>query len=67
VCREKKISASETYLTQPGVTFIEANGMQLIGTQKWIALYFNDLQAWHEWKRTGIPNLTPSVVIITIT
>jgi hypothetical protein len=35
---------------------------ELIATQKWISLYFNDLQAWHEWKRTGIPVLKPSLV-----
>ncbi len=56
------INASAGYLNQPGVAFNEANGMQVIGTQRWIALFFNDLQAWHEWKRTGIPNLTPSFV-----
>ncbi len=49
------------FLTQPGVAYTAADGLELIGTQKWIALYFNDLQGWQEWKRTGIPALTPSI------
>lgn len=56
------IAVTNDYLTQPDVAFDPAKGLELIGTQKWISLYFNDLQAWHEWKRTGIPALTPSFV-----
>ncbi|MBC7921203.1 MAG: SusD/RagB family nutrient-binding outer membrane lipoprotein [Ferruginibacter sp.] len=56
------LNATPEYLSQSGVAFEAARALELIGTQKWIALYFNDLQAWHEWKRTGIPALAPSVV-----
>jgi hypothetical protein len=56
------ISATPEYLARPGVKFEASNALELIGTQKWIALFFNDLQGWHEWKRTGIPNLQPAFV-----
>jgi len=56
------ITVTNDYLNQAGVAFDASKGIELIATQKWIALYFNDLQAWHEWKRTGIPVLKPSLV-----
>lgn len=56
------ISATATYLNQPGVVYNATNALNLIGTQRWIALFYNDWQAWHEWKRTGFPVLTPSKV-----
>ena len=56
------ISATSTYLNQPGVAYNATNALQLIGTQRWIAMFYNDWQAWHEWKRTGFPVLTPSKV-----
>lgn len=31
-------------------------------TQKWIAMFpYNTIEAWTEWRRTGYPNLMPSV------
>lgn len=56
------ITATDEFLAGQEVKFEQANALQLIGTQKWIALFFHDLQAWHEWKRTGIPDLKPSIV-----
>ncbi|SEK27419.1 SusD/RagB family nutrient-binding outer membrane lipoprotein [Parapedobacter koreensis] len=56
------IEATPEYLNQPGVAYTPANALELIGTQRWIGLFFNDYQAWHEWKRTGFPVLTPSIV-----
>jgi hypothetical protein len=32
-----------------------------IGFQKWISLYFQGLEAWFDWRRTGIPALTPGI------
>ncbi len=56
------IQATDEFLETPSVKFEDENALQLIGTQKWVSLIFNDMQAWHEWKRTGIPNLQPSIV-----
>lgn len=55
-------SATPQYLAQPAVALSATNALEQIGTQKWIALYFNDMQGWHEWKRTGFPKLQPSFV-----
>jgi hypothetical protein len=56
------ISATLPYLNQPGVAYNATKALELIGTQRWIAMFYNDWQAWHEWKRTGFPILTPSKV-----
>lgn len=38
-----------------------AEKLRKIGTQKWVALFFNGLEAWYDWRRTGIPALSPAV------
>jgi hypothetical protein len=49
------------YLTQPAVQLIGTDSeiLQKIALQKWIALYFNGLEAWFDWKRTGLPEIIP--------
>jgi hypothetical protein len=49
------------YFTQTGVAYTgtQSEKLTMIGTQKWIALFFNGLEAWYDWRRTGIPALTP--------
>lgn len=49
------------YFTQAEVDYSGATGDKLrkIGTQKWIALFFNGLEAWFDWRRTNIPALIP--------
>ena len=56
------IELTDDFLENPDVKFTDINALELIGMQKWVALYFNDLQGWHEWKRTGIPTLQPAIV-----
>ncbi|WPP49264.1 SusD/RagB family nutrient-binding outer membrane lipoprotein [Catalinimonas niigatensis] len=53
------ITAEEiaTYLQQPAVAFTQANALQQIAEQKWVALYMQGLEAWSEWRRTGYPEL----------
>jgi hypothetical protein len=36
-----------------------ANGLEMINTQFWAATFFNDYEAWSNWRRTGFPVLTP--------
>lgn len=49
------------YLTQSEVAYTgtDAEKLAKIALQKWIALYFNGLEAWYDWKRTGMPTITP--------
>ena len=49
------------YLTQPSVAYTGSDMEKLgkIALQKWIALYFNGLEAWFDWRRTGMPEIIP--------
>jgi Starch-binding associating with outer membrane len=49
------------YLTQPLVAYAgtQADKLGKIALQKWIALYFNGLEAWFDWRRTGMPDIIP--------
>ncbi|MBN8575434.1 MAG: SusD/RagB family nutrient-binding outer membrane lipoprotein [Cytophagales bacterium] len=50
-----------TYFTQAGVVYTGTSAEKLakIATQKWVALFFNGLEAWFDWRRTGLPVLAP--------
>ena len=53
-------SAIDSYLAQPSINFTtQADGRVKIGEQNWIALYGQGIEAWTEWRRTGIPALSP--------
>jgi len=45
------------YFRDPATNFIGTTTEKLhkIGFQKWISLYFQGLEAWFDWRRTGIP------------
>jgi Starch-binding associating with outer membrane len=49
------------YLARPDVDLAGAGSrMNKINLQRWISFYPNGMQGWSEWRRTGIPVLTPS-------
>lgn len=49
------------YYGQPNVDLDQAiNKLQLIGEQKWVALFHSGIEAWTEQRRTGFPELTPA-------
>ena len=55
-------SEIEAYLSQPRVTYAGGqNGLEQIALQKWLVLYDEGVEAFTEWRRTGVPNLAPSV------
>ncbi|MBC9929363.1 SusD/RagB family nutrient-binding outer membrane lipoprotein [Chitinophaga qingshengii] len=43
------------FLTRPGIAF--NNTPEQVLTQKYFALFFNDMQQWFEYRRTGFPVL----------
>ena len=45
-----------TYLAQPEVAYNSANWEELIGVQKWVALFNNGFEAWTEWRRLDHPD-----------
>jgi hypothetical protein len=47
------------YLSHAGVQFSGGDALNLIGTQKWISLFFTGLEAWFDWRRTNIPAIIP--------
>ncbi len=56
-----EVTPGSDYFTQTEVVYAgsQEEKLQKIGTQKWIALFFNGLEAWFDWRRTGIPEITP--------
>lgn len=48
------------------IGIIYSGGLTQIHTEKWIALFGQGLEAWTEWRRTGIPALSPAVDAIGI-
>lgn len=53
------LSVDNTYLNQTDVAYTGTQQEKLvkIGTQKWIAFYYQGMEAWFDWRRTGIPAL----------
>ena len=50
------------YYTQEGVEYnLNANEskLELIGKQKWLSLFTVGLEAWFDWRRTGLPAIQP--------
>ena len=37
----------------------DANGLDMINTQFWAATFFNEYEAWSNYRRTGYPVLVP--------
>lgn len=53
-------TAIDTYLAQARVQYQGgAAGLEQIGLQKWLALYGNSVEAYAEYRRTGVPELLP--------
>jgi hypothetical protein len=51
------------FFTNPIIAYIGTNEEKLekIGSQKWVSLYYQGLEAWFDWRRTGFPKLQPAV------
>jgi hypothetical protein len=60
-----KIPVPVGFLQQPLVAW--NNTMERLMNQKWLAFYMNNtVEAWGEYKRTGLPALTPGPLATTI-
>lgn len=55
------VTMPANYLTQAAVAYTgsQAEKLAKIALQKWIAYYFNGLEAWFDWRRTGMPEIVP--------
>lgn len=54
------IDAYTKYIAQPDVAFTSTKAIEQIATQRWIALFYQNSEAWAEWRRTGFPVLKPA-------
>ena len=63
------ISPEASYFTQEEVAYTgtQEELLSKIGTQKWIALFFNGMEAWFDWRRTGYPTITPGPAAVQST
>jgi len=50
----------DAYLTLPGVAWDANNALTLINTQYWIECFTNGYEGWCNFRRTGIPALSPN-------
>lgn len=50
-----------SFLTTKVLSSTEELALTQIGTQNWIALFSQGIESWTEWRRTGIPALTPAI------
>ena len=53
-------TAIDAYIAQPEVAYDAANFEESIGEQKWLALYWQGIEGWSEWRRLGYPELDPA-------
>jgi hypothetical protein len=51
----------DALLAEDDVSWDDSNGMELINTQKWIALLFDGFEAYSNYRRTGFPAITPGL------
>lgn len=42
------------------VSTVAGGALQVIGEEKWVALFPKGFEAWSEWRRTGYPTLVPA-------
>ncbi|MDO9273990.1 MAG: SusD/RagB family nutrient-binding outer membrane lipoprotein [Lutibacter sp.] len=58
---EVSAPAISSFLAERALSTTQAQALEQIATQNWIALYSQGVESWNEWRRTGYPALTPAV------
>jgi hypothetical protein len=55
------LTVPDSYFVQPSVAYTGTQSEKLdkIYLQKWVSLYFNGLEGWFDWRRTGKPAVIP--------
>ncbi len=51
----------DALLAEDAVAWNDTDGMELINTQKWIALLFDGFEAYSNYRRTGFPDISPGL------
>jgi len=55
------VSTANTTLYLTDNPYAAGSALTRIQTEKWISLFGQGIEAWTEWRRTGIPVLTPAI------
>ncbi|WP_035464809.1 SusD/RagB family nutrient-binding outer membrane lipoprotein [Algoriphagus vanfongensis] len=57
----EKLEVGNSYFEQADVAYTGSMEEKLskIGTQKWLALFFNGMESWYDWRRTNYPEILP--------
>lgn len=55
--RDNDTTGYKTMMSNPGMPYVAASGMEQIATQRWVHLFMHGFEAWAEWRRTGFPVL----------
>lgn len=55
------VNPDPSYYIQPEVAYMGTSTEKLgkIALQKWVSLFFNGLEGWFDWRRTGMPEIVP--------
>ena len=51
----------DSYLLQPGIAYDNANALEIINTQYWIASVITGTEGFANWRRSGYPVLQPNM------
>ncbi len=54
----------DAYVKNPQIALSGTDDLDKIRLQRWLGFYPNGYQGWSEWRRTGIPNLQPTVYAV---
>jgi len=57
------VTPTPAYYAQSAVAYTGTSTEKLekIALQKWVSLFFNGLEGWFDWRRTGMPAVVPGV------
>lgn len=55
------VAAVNTNTLTPGANANTSSKLSRIALQQWIAFYPDGLQGWSNWRRTGVPDVRPSI------
>lgn len=53
-------SEASAYVATRTADYGTAGALKVIAEEKWVGLFPNGFDAWSEWRRTGVPGLTPA-------
>lgn len=53
------LTDTDSFISQPEISLSSGDELTKIATQKWLSLFMVGNEAWYDFRRTGLPALTP--------